>query len=105
METVMFYYRVKSTGQWCAAVLSVSQKAWQERYAAAIGIDLADLEEVEAEQDPRSGDFLKEPPRPVVANRDDQLALVFEQIAKDPALAPATKTAIGQAVAVLRSGR
>jgi hypothetical protein len=41
----------------------------------------------------------------VVANRDDQLALVFEQIAKDPALAPATKTAIGQAVAVLRSGR
>ena len=59
----MFYYRVISSGQWCGAAMSHAQDDdWRARYEAALSLASDTIEEVESENDPRTGPLLVEPP-------------------------------------------
>lgn len=82
----MFYIKRISNGQWCAGEWSRKNNVgFLTRYGAAIGADPLDLEYVEAESDPRTGELLIETPEPIVLTADEQAEADF-----DTAIASAT---------------
>ncbi len=88
---------------------SAQDTGWVARYAAALGVNAKDVEEFASETDPRPADARTEPDPPAPTPQPNPLhtalASAFETIAADPALASKTKTAITEAVAILRGGK
>ncbi len=83
----MYYYRIISTGEVLGAGQSSAQDAeWIERYAVAVGIAPEDVEEFEAEEDPRPPDARVEIEQPAPEEPDVE-ALIAQEAKRIAAVA------------------